>query len=123
VSGLYAHPCPVMVSHARKLVMRKVRKFPKIGTKALLSFPSIRLRGDSAEDTPKHQIPPLKTAEDYLMVLCHYADDRWGYALQRLAVQRRCRIHAGCLWCSRLTGRAVIAGGKTGRALEETVTK
>jgi hypothetical protein len=46
--------------------MRKVRKVLKIGTKALLSFLFIRLIGDSAKDTPKHQIPPLKTAEDYL---------------------------------------------------------
>jgi hypothetical protein len=28
---------------------------------------------------PNHQIAPLETAEDYLMVPCHYADDWWGY--------------------------------------------
>jgi hypothetical protein len=46
--------------------MRKVRKVPKVGTKALLSFLFIRLIADSVKDTPKHQIPLLKTAEDYL---------------------------------------------------------
>jgi hypothetical protein len=48
--------------------MSKIRKVTKIGTKTLLSFPSIRLSGGSAGDTPKYQITPLKTAEDYLMV-------------------------------------------------------
>jgi hypothetical protein len=46
--------------------MRKVRKVPKVGTKALLSSLFIRLIADSVKDTPKHQIPLLKTAEDYL---------------------------------------------------------
>jgi hypothetical protein len=58
--------------------MRKVRKVPRIGMKALLSFPSVRLRGDSAGDTLKHQILLLKMAKDYLMVPCQYAEDRWG---------------------------------------------
>jgi hypothetical protein len=60
--------------------MRKVRKFPKIGTNVLLSSLSIRVSGGSAEDTPKHQIPPPKMAKDYLMVQCQYAEDWWGYA-------------------------------------------
>jgi hypothetical protein len=79
VSGLYVHPCSVMVCDVPKVMMRKIRKVPRISSKALLSFPSIRLRGDSAEDMPNHQIVPLETAEDYLMVPCHYADDWWGY--------------------------------------------
>jgi hypothetical protein len=52
----------------------------------LAVVPSVRLRDDSAEDTPKHQILPLKMAKDYLMVPCQYAEDRWGYAPQRLVV-------------------------------------
>jgi hypothetical protein len=75
-----------VVSDAPEVMMRKVRKVPRIGTKALLPSPSVRLRDDSAEDTPKHQILPLKMAEDYLMVPCQYAEDRWGYAPQRLVV-------------------------------------
>jgi hypothetical protein len=99
VFELYVHPCSAMVCDAPKGMMRKIWKVPKISTKALLSFPSIRLRGDSAEDMPKHQIAPLEMAEDYFMVPCQYAEDRWGYAPPRLAVQRRCKVHAVCLWC------------------------
>jgi hypothetical protein len=57
-----------VVSDAPEVMMSKIRKVTKIGTKTLLSFPSIRLSGGSAGDTPKYQITPLKTAEDYLMV-------------------------------------------------------